>query len=322
MAYTDFNDGDTPDGDDFDGNWEWGFWGQAIYDADTGGDDNYVATLTPAPPSYLNGMTIRLKVTTGNTGAATLNINSLGAKTIKKNVSDDLETGDIDVDQLITVCYDGTNFQLVNQPCSEKLKVAIDSSATPDYLGASNSVGALRVDGTTIQKTDGGNYITLSTVNTRLLFTGSLSEEANELIYNTAIENKWVKYELVLWSNGAGYSNEGAVFVGESETPSAYGIGIPANGDNQAYAINASGFFYAGSGIAAPGSTDAIPASQNVGIVYDASLQTHSRFTTDCFLYIDSTTKKLTLHVGSCTTSTLELNILFEVFDTSGSLGD
>ena len=63
-------------------------------------------------------MTIRFKANTANTGAATLNVNSLGAKTIKKNVSQDLETGDISANQIITVVYDGTNFQLQSIPSS------------------------------------------------------------------------------------------------------------------------------------------------------------------------------------------------------------
>jgi hypothetical protein len=39
-------------------------------------------------------------------------------------------------------------------------KVGVDAAATPDYLGATDPVGALRVD-STLHKTDGGNFITL-----------------------------------------------------------------------------------------------------------------------------------------------------------------
>jgi len=40
-------------------------------------------------------------------------------------------------------------------------KVGVDSEATPDYLGATANTGALRVDDSTIGKTDNGNSITL-----------------------------------------------------------------------------------------------------------------------------------------------------------------
>lgn len=40
-------------------------------------------------------------------------------------------------------------------------KVGVDSGATPGYLGAGDSEGVLQCDGTTIGKTDGGNFITL-----------------------------------------------------------------------------------------------------------------------------------------------------------------
>lgn len=41
--------------------------------------------------------------------------------------------------------------------------VGVDGAAIPDYLGATAGVGALRVDTTSIDKADGGNFITLST---------------------------------------------------------------------------------------------------------------------------------------------------------------
>ncbi len=84
--------------------------------ASTTGNDTYAITLTPAPTAYANYQIFRFKPDTANTGAATLNVNGLGAKTIKKNVSSDLETGDILANQIVEVVYDGTNFQLLGFP--------------------------------------------------------------------------------------------------------------------------------------------------------------------------------------------------------------
>lgn len=88
--------------------------GAELYAADAGANDTYVITLAPVPTSYTTGMVIRFKANTVNTGVATLNVNSLGAKTIVKGVNTTLADGDIAAGQFCTVIYDGTNFVLQN----------------------------------------------------------------------------------------------------------------------------------------------------------------------------------------------------------------
>lgn len=90
------------------------------YAADAGANDTYAITVSPAPTAYTTGDVYVFKANTANTGAATLNVNSLGAKTIKKNGTSDLETGDITATQIITVVYDGTNMQVVGTVYSPK----------------------------------------------------------------------------------------------------------------------------------------------------------------------------------------------------------
>lgn len=58
--------------------------GSITYAADGGSTDTYAITLSPAITGYTTGMVIRFKANTANTGACTLNVNSKGAKTIKK----------------------------------------------------------------------------------------------------------------------------------------------------------------------------------------------------------------------------------------------
>lgn len=102
------------------------------YAADAGANDTYVITLSPVPTSYTAGMVVHFKANTANTGACTLNVNSLGAKTIKRDVSVDLDTGDILANQLVTVIYDGTNFQMIS-PIPVKTynaNITISSSTT------------------------------------------------------------------------------------------------------------------------------------------------------------------------------------------------
>lgn len=82
------------------------------YCADAGSSDTYACNLTPPPAAYVTGARYRIRANTANTGAATVNFNSLGARTIKKWVSgtkSDLATGDIGVNQVVDFVYDGTD---------------------------------------------------------------------------------------------------------------------------------------------------------------------------------------------------------------------
>lgn len=85
---------------------------QILYGIDGGSTDTYAVALNVAPTEYQEGMLVAFKANTTNTGAATLNLNSLGAKSIKKNGNVELQDGDIQSGQVCLVVYDGTNFQL------------------------------------------------------------------------------------------------------------------------------------------------------------------------------------------------------------------
>jgi len=80
----------------------------------TGGGtvDVVTITLAPTPTAYATGQRFTFISSGANTGAVTLNVNSLGAKAVKKNGTTALVAGDIPSGAIITVTYDGTNFQL------------------------------------------------------------------------------------------------------------------------------------------------------------------------------------------------------------------
>lgn len=86
--------------------------GQKSYAADTGAADAYEVTLSPVPSALQAGQVVRFKASATNTGASTIDVNSLGPDDIKKNVTDDLEAGDITQNGVYTLVFDGTNFQL------------------------------------------------------------------------------------------------------------------------------------------------------------------------------------------------------------------
>ena len=103
------------------------------YAADAEASDTYVITLAPAIAAYTAGQVFHFKANTANTGAASLNVNAKGAVTIKKHRDQDLATGDIEANQIVTVVYDGTNFQMQSQTAQTPVLDG-DFGATEGFL--------------------------------------------------------------------------------------------------------------------------------------------------------------------------------------------
>lgn len=87
-----------------------------FYDEDEEVSDTYVITINGIK-EYTDGMEVAFKAATANTDAATLNINSIGAKEIVKNHNITLTSGDIDVSQIVEVRYNATDdvFEMTSQ---------------------------------------------------------------------------------------------------------------------------------------------------------------------------------------------------------------
>lgn len=100
------------------------------YAADTGSTDAYAITLASAPTAYTAGMVVHFKANTANTGACTLNVNGLGAVAIKKlGGTKDLSDDEIKAGQIVTVVYDGTNFQMIGRASAKGTMVNAYMSA-------------------------------------------------------------------------------------------------------------------------------------------------------------------------------------------------
>lgn len=80
----------------------------------TGGSSNaYTLTTGLSLAAYVTGQSFDIKLNHTNTGAATLNVDGLGAKAITKNGATALVANDIFNTLIYRVSYDGTNFQIV-----------------------------------------------------------------------------------------------------------------------------------------------------------------------------------------------------------------
>ena len=87
----------------------------AWYIADSGSANAITGTTTTAfPSSYSAGQVVVVKAAATNTGATTININSLGLKNVTKNGATALAAGNIVSGQDYILAYDGTQFECLN----------------------------------------------------------------------------------------------------------------------------------------------------------------------------------------------------------------
>lgn len=83
-------------------------------DGTASGTDTYSVTLDNGAITALTSQWFVIKFTNGNTGAATLNINAIGAKSLVKTDGSALSSGDIDAGSVHLLSYDGTNLQVLS----------------------------------------------------------------------------------------------------------------------------------------------------------------------------------------------------------------
>ncbi len=81
----------------------------------TSGTNTYTATSTVTPPvtSYSTRKSFYLLIGNANTGASTINIDGVGAANIYKFGNQPLEIGDLPVNNILEIVYDGANFQAI-----------------------------------------------------------------------------------------------------------------------------------------------------------------------------------------------------------------
>ena len=117
----------------------------------SGSANAYVLTYSVAPAAYYTGQRFSFTTNFAVTGSATVNVNTLGAKTIKKIVSGvktNLASGDIASGDFIDLVYDGTDMVWTNKGTASAPSGSITSSgytqSTARMLGRSTaSTGAI-----------------------------------------------------------------------------------------------------------------------------------------------------------------------------------
>ena len=100
--------------------------------------DAQTVTMDPALAAYSDKVRIAFIPVAANTGACTLNVNGLGAKSIKLLDGTDPPAGAFDTDMVAIVQYDGTDFALIN---TALLPVTMGGTGSTTASGARTNLG-------------------------------------------------------------------------------------------------------------------------------------------------------------------------------------
>ncbi len=117
-----------------------------LYKGTASGTNTYTALITNLS-SYQIGQKFAVKFTNANTASSTLNINSFGALTIKKNGTQNLNAGDISANQIYLLEYDGTNLQVLSETVDTPIFLQAISSSLNIYTAASTPTQTSYING-------------------------------------------------------------------------------------------------------------------------------------------------------------------------------
>lgn len=131
----------------------------ALQYASCSGTNTLSLSLSPAFSDYAAGMIVSFKAVNANTGSVQVNINGKGSKTLYKNITDILAANDIKSNQMVTIIYDGSNFQMLNSSTQLTYNINSGVSSVPvgtiiAYAGRTAPAGWMICDGSTLSRTN------------------------------------------------------------------------------------------------------------------------------------------------------------------------
>lgn len=108
------------------------------------GTDTLTGTVSPTVTAYAVGQIFSFVAAATNTGAVTINISSVGAKSITRLGATSLIAGDLIINSLAFIVYDGTQFQLLNPNTFTNITFTGNATfaAYTETITASGTVGA------------------------------------------------------------------------------------------------------------------------------------------------------------------------------------
>lgn len=106
--------------------------GTINFAVDTGSADAYLVALPYVPSGYVDGLEVNFRPLNTNTGAATINVNSLGVKSLKRADGSDLSAGDITVGSPVMARYSTETgyFHMNGSSSVDAATTAVNAAAT------------------------------------------------------------------------------------------------------------------------------------------------------------------------------------------------
>jgi len=204
------------------------------------GTDTITASGSPTVAAYSTGAMYYFSPAATNTGAVTINIDSLGAKAITKNGSTALAAGDLTSGKVAVVVYDGTQFQLINAAGTGNITFSSNTIGTSvtnqDMLLVPNGTGRVYINGlqagpgkgssntNTVFGSSAGNSLTSGTYNIAIGYSAGInitsgSENicigyAGDVNLTTASSNIFVGHFAGSYCGGTGNTGIGRVALG------------------------------------------------------------------------------------------------------------
>lgn len=111
----------------------------------TGSANAYVLAANQTLSGYYDGLDLTFDANFTNSGAATINVDGLGAKTIKKFHDVDLASGDFEAGGKYRVVYDGTVFQLMSPVANPPATAASPVTTRGDLITTVNGTVETRI---------------------------------------------------------------------------------------------------------------------------------------------------------------------------------
>ena len=132
------------------------------------GADTITAVASAGMLAYAAGQTFEFAAAAANTGAVTLNINSIGAKDVKDSSGNALTAGELTTGRVVTAVYNGTEFRLLETNVTK---------ATANFIAKTAATGSFPLPAGTTGERDGSPAVGYIRYNTSLTqfegYTGS-----------------------------------------------------------------------------------------------------------------------------------------------------
>lgn len=212
-------------------------WNWRSYTLTAGGTaDAKTLTYSVAPAAYYNGQRFAFIANTTNTTTATLNVNSLGAKSIRKMIAGTATTlaaGDMVAGSYVEVAYNtaGDYFVWLNGEGVTPQFTSIELGNASDTTIIRAAAGVIAVEGGIIPKENRANTFTvdqiISTGASQALLTFQANAAVSKTIqFLTGANSRWVVASEATAESG---SNAGSNFIINRYNDAGSYIGTPIN---------------------------------------------------------------------------------------------